>query len=57
MVRFNLIIAFLLPRLSFPDLLSLGLFVVVFVRSTEGMKRLQASKLPPSQKTFRALLE
>ena len=52
-----MIIAFELPRLSSPDLLSLDLFVIVFVRIPEGVKRLQTFELPPSQKIFRALLE
>ncbi len=39
------------------DLLSLDCLLCLFVRSTEGMKRLQTFKLPPSQKIFRALLE
>ena len=50
MLRFNVIIAFQLPRLR---LLTCCYWVVcccLFVRSSEGTKRLQMFELPPSQK-------
>ena len=55
MMRFNLIIAILLPRL----LLTCCYWIIrccLFVRNSEGIKQLQTFKLPSSQKILELLL-